>query len=120
MTSETKQTTVAETEGRPECALPPREQEQPQPEKKVRATPPYIQTVCTQAQFDLHQQRRKELNETWSQYILAGLELRLAQLAKREQWREQKRKQAQNKKAEGEASQPVEAKEGISDETTIQ
>jgi hypothetical protein len=107
-TSETKVTTVAQPrEGKPECALPPREQEQPQPEKKVRTTPPYIQTVCTQEQFDLHQQRRKELNETWSQYILAGLELRLAQLAKREQWREQKRRQAQSK-----TSQPVEAKGG--------
>lgn len=72
MTSETKQTTV--TEGTPECALPPRE--------GTRRTPPYIQTVCTQEQFDLHQQRRKELNETWSQYIIAGLELRLATFSK--------------------------------------
>ena len=93
MTSETKQTTAGVTEGRPECALPPRE--------GTRRTPPYIQTVCTQEQFDLHQQRRKELNETWSQYILAGLDLRLATLEKRENWRDAKRRQKQSKKAEG-------------------
>lgn len=96
-TNETKVTTVAKGGG-----------EQVQPEKRTRVTVPYIQTACTQEQFDLHQQRRKELNETWSQYILAALDLRLAQLAKREQWREQKRKQS--KKAEGGVGQPVEAR----------
>jgi hypothetical protein len=100
------------TEGKPECALPPREQELAQPEKRTRTTPPYIQTPTDEATFNLYQEHRKALGETWTAYILTALALRKETLEKRAQWREQKRKQAQNKKAEGEASQPLEVKEG--------
>jgi len=100
-TNETKTPTAAKEGG-----------EQVQPEKKERKTPPYIQTPCTQEVFDLHQQRRKELGESWGQYILAALELRMRQLEKRAGWREAKQRQAQSKKADGGVGQPAEAKEG--------
>ena len=83
-----------------------------QPEKKQRKGPAWIQTPVDDATFDLYQAHRKALGETWTAYILTALALQKETLEKRAQWREQKRKQAQNKKAEGEASQPLEVKEG--------
>lgn len=96
-TDETKATTVIE--GRPECALPPQE--------GTRRTPPYIQTPCTLEVFEMYQAHRKALGETWTTYILSALALRKETLEKREAWREQKRRQKQNKKAASGEAAPV-------------
>lgn len=79
-TNETKVATAAKEGG-----------EQVQPEKKERKTPPYIQTPTDEATFNLYQEHRKALGETWTTYILTALALRRETLEKRAQWREQKR-----------------------------
>jgi hypothetical protein len=55
----------------------------------------------------MYQAHRKALGETWTTYILSALALRKETLEKREAWREQKRRQKQNKKAASGEAAPV-------------
>jgi len=58
-----------------------------------RKGPAYIQTAVDDPTFAKFNEHRKALGENWHDYIISGLQLRMAQGAKRAKWREQKRRQ---------------------------
>ena len=60
---------------------------------KPRKGPAYIQTAVDDPTFLKFNEHRKAVGENWHDYIIGGLELRMAQLSKRAKWREQKQRQ---------------------------